>query len=345
MAKKIESLTPEQIAKFPDYVREWTDIGLSTQPADRPAAEEAIRLMYAAAGLNHPQIVWTGSPMGNAITRAVVKQMPVQRIVVGASVRDSVWDSVWASVGDSVGASDWTSVGTSVRAIVRASVWASVRDSVGDSVWASVYGQHDANWLAFYMFFHDECGLMQETEKLRGLWQLCRTAGWAIPHENICWVSERHNVLNRDEQGRLHCTTGPALAYPDGWSIYAWHGVRVPENIIMQPETITAADIAGEPNAEIRRVMLEMFGRERFVDLPECIKVHTDDWGSLYRNDAIRDINDDPYCFVKVLNSTPEPDGTYKDYILRVNPNIQTAYEAVASTFPRIPAFAPAVES
>jgi len=244
---------------------------------------------------------------------------------VGASVRASVRDSVWDSVG--------------------ASVRASVRDSVWDSVWVSAYGQHDANWLAFYRYFHDECGLVAETGKLQGLWQLCRTAGWVLPYEKFCWVSERHNVLNRDERGRLHCTTGPALAYPDGWSIYAWHGVLVPENIIMQPETITAADIAGEPNAEIRRVMLEMFGRERFVDLPECIKVHTDDWGSLYRNDAIRDINGDPYCFVKVLNSTPEPDGTYKDYILRVNPNIKTAYEAVASTFPRIPEFAPAKES
>ena len=36
---------------------------------------------------------------------------------------------------------------------------------------------------------------------------------------------------------------------------------------------------------------------------------------------------------VRVRNSTPEPDGTYKIYRLRVPPWIQTARQAVAWTF------------
>jgi hypothetical protein len=36
---------------------------------------------------------------------------------------------------------------------------------------------------------------------------------------------------------------------------------------------------------------------------------------------------------VRVKNSTPEPDGTYKEYFLRVPPTIKTAREAVAWTF------------
>jgi hypothetical protein len=36
---------------------------------------------------------------------------------------------------------------------------------------------------------------------------------------------------------------------------------------------------------------------------------------------------------VKVVNSTPEPDGSFKDYLLRVPPDIRTPREAVAWTF------------
>jgi hypothetical protein len=40
---------------------------------------------------------------------------------------------------------------------------------------------------------------------------------------------------------------------------------------------------------------------------------------------------------VKVKNSTAEPDGTYKDYYLRVPPWMRTPSEAVSWTFGMIP--------
>ncbi len=102
----------------------------------------------------------------------------------------------------------------------------SVRDSVRDSVGDSGYGQHDANWLAFYDFFMEVCKLKRETNKLSGTWKVSKNAGWYLPHKNICWISEKHNKLVRDSQGRLHNEHGMALQYPDGWGIYALHGVR-----------------------------------------------------------------------------------------------------------------------
>ncbi len=140
---------------------------------------------------------------------------------------------------------------------VWASVWASVRDSG--------YGQHDASWLAFYDYFRAECGLVSQTEKLQPLTEYSKRAGWFLPHANICWVSERHNVLIRDERGRLHSESGPAAMYPDGWSIYAWHGVRVPERVIVEREKTTVKDILAEQNTEIRRVMRNLYGTDRFM--------------------------------------------------------------------------------
>jgi hypothetical protein len=183
-------------------------------------------------------------------------------------VGDSVWDSVRDSVGASVRASVRDSVGASVRDSVGASVWDSVRDSVWDSVRDSVYGQHDANWLGFYEYFKTVCGLDAETQKLCGLWKIALNAGWFLPHQNICWISERHNVLHRNTRGRLHCETGPALSYPDGYSIYALNGVRMKPELVTTPaEKMDAKLILGETNAEMRRELLRKVGIERFLQV------------------------------------------------------------------------------
>jgi hypothetical protein len=97
--------------------------------------------------------------------------------------------------------------------------------------------------------------------KLSGLWELAQSAGWALPHANICWVSERHHVLACDEQGRLHGETGPACAYPDGWAIYVLHDVRVPRYLVERPQDISVERIDGKPNAEVHRIMIERYRR------------------------------------------------------------------------------------
>jgi len=241
--KKIEQLTADQESRLAEFRDKWIAIGLSTEPADRPRAEAAIRIMYRSAGLAEPnKIVWCGSPLflegkfsqavGDSVGDSVADSIRdfVQLSAwdsVRDSVSDSVWDSVWASVGASVGASVWDSVWPSVRA----SVGASASDSVWDSSWDSGYGQHDANWLAFYDFFMEACGLRDETARLLGLIEQAKSAGWYLPYANICYIAERPTVLRRNDRGQLHCVSGPAMAYPDGFSIYALNGVRVPEEL------------------------------------------------------------------------------------------------------------------
>ena len=248
---RIESLTPEQIAKFPAYVEEWTRYGTCTEPADRPRAEAAIAAMYEVAGKEPPRVIWCDSPLSMALAQEVVKKFGAS---VGASVRASVWDSVRASVRASVGASVWASVGDSV--------WA----SVGASVRASVFGQHEAAWLAFYRFFRDECGLTDQTAKLCGLWELCQSCGWIMPFENICFASERHDVCKLDERGVIHCEDGPAIHYRDGFAVYAWHGTRGPAHWIEGRANLSAAEVLRESNVETRMAGCQIIGWAKVAD-------------------------------------------------------------------------------
>ena len=280
----IEKLTKEQEDKMVEYRDKWMSIGLSTEPADREMAEKGIREAYKQGGIKTtPKIIWCGSPLSNGLTKSIV--LDFKKTVVGdsvwasvwasvrtsvrASVRDSVRDSVWDSVRDSVRASVGTSVRNSVWASVRDSVW----DSVGTSVRDSVYGQHDANWLGFYEYFNEVLNLKKQTEKLSGLWMIAKSAGWFLPYENICFISERHNVC-RLKDGRLHSEGSPAIQYPDGFSVWGLNGVRVSQEIAETPsDKLDSKLILKEKNAEIRREIVRKIGIERICkDLnAECV--------------------------------------------------------------------------
>jgi hypothetical protein len=107
-----------------------------------------------------------------------------------------------------------------------------------------------------------------------------------------------------DEEGRLHSEPGPALAYPKGPKQYVWHGVIVPEKLILAPEKITPDQIKNEWNSEVRRVMLERYGVDRFLEAGNARTVNRDRYGRLW------DLKGDRW--VELRNSTREPDGKHK---------------------------------
>jgi hypothetical protein len=133
-----------------------------------------------------------------------------------------------------------------------------------------------------------------------------------------------------EQEGRLHCPDGPALAFADGHSLYRWHGVAVPVDVIEHPEAISVARIDAEANAEVRRVLMERFGEARYLQDSGALPIHSDKYGTLFRKEIP---GDEPLVMVRVLNATPEPDGSRKSYTLRVPPTIETAHAAVAWTF------------
>jgi hypothetical protein len=347
--KKIEKLTEEQKSKFPAYVKKWTEIGLCTKPANREKAEAGIIKAYAAVGLPAPKIVWTTSPLANGLTREILKKLSKEdfekflgdsvgasvRASVGDSVRDSVWASVRASVGASVGDSVWASVGASVgdsvgasvRASVGASVWDSVRASVGASVWDSGYGQHDAAFTAYVEFFRNELGLADQTEKWEGNREIVENAGWYLPHKNICWVSERHTTLKVDDRGRLHCEDGPALEYPDGFGIYAWHGTKIPEEWIKDKKSLTPEIALKHQNMEQRRAACEILGWAKILKQLNAKSIDRDEdpqIGELLEVD-IPDIGKEK--FIRVLC------GTGREFAIPVPPEMKTALQANAWTY------------
>ncbi|TDD75098.1 DUF6745 domain-containing protein [Actinomadura rubrisoli] len=188
----------------------------------------------------------------------------------------------------------------------------------------AVLGQHEAPWLALFE------ALGRLDGPLAGLAQAARSAGWWWPYERLAILSERPGELHRDEPGRLHRGDGPALAYPDGFSLHAWRGMPIPPDFVASLTGLTPARISSEENAELRRVMLEIFGYDRYLAETGARPLHRDETGVLWSIDLP---GDEPVVMVEVVNSTPEPDGTHRTYYLRVPPTTRTARAGVAWTF------------
>ncbi|HIN67436.1 MAG TPA: hypothetical protein EYM95_22575 [Candidatus Obscuribacterales bacterium] len=136
--------------------------------------------------------------------------------------------------------------------------------------------------------------------------------------------------IARDMRRRVSNLNGPAIVFADGYKVFAVNGIETPRRFLEHPETLTVRDIDLEVNVEKRRGLIELYGASRYLHDAGAKLLQSDEYGELYQ---IEIHNDEPLTMVKVKNSTIEPDGTYKDYFLRVPPNTQTAREAVAWTF------------
>ena len=154
-------------------------------------------------------------------------------------------------------------------------------------------------------------------------------------------LTARPDRLCLDRSERLHSDDGMALRYPDGWGLYAWRGVRVTEQVILRPETLTSKQIFSERNVEIRRLMIERLGLKQFLSQARAKCLDADQGGTrrLYR---INLPGDEPIVAVRV-----QCPSTGQIYFLRVPAEIRTCREAVAWTlgFEKIEEYDPLVET
>jgi len=171
-------------------------------------------------------------------------------------------------------------------------------------------------------------------------------------------------VLNED--GRLHCDTGPAYVSPTrimwykngrqhgmdadkfGSILYYYEGVRIPPHFFTKPEDVTVEEVLRHPNAEVKYVGMKIVGLDNIMSMPTTKVVHrdVDQFGRERVLFQIPKIFEEPTLYVKVVNSTAEPDGSFKNYFLCVPPNVKTCVEAVAWTnYMKADKYAPSQES
>ena len=209
MAEALE-LTPGQQALIPAFLKEMWEAGSCTDPADWVSADETASEIFREIGNSVPPIYHVDSPVAAKALCNILS---------------------------------WISGGRKVP----------IRDVIEQKCSTTWQGQFDVtNWAS--EIFACRIGLTTDEDRIRRvllLERLAKSCGPMYAFEEAVVICNRPKLIVWDEEGkgvtgyptRLHCATGPAILYRDGWSEYFWHGVKVSRRHIEDKTGITQEDI------------------------------------------------------------------------------------------------------
>lgn len=332
----------------------WSRIAFSAEPVNRAAAVNAVTALYEIATGSEPrEIIWCASPAEAARLVSAGGER------FGASLREKLrtepWQRARAELMEQLGREAWTAAWQATCAELAPTV-SRLTEQIANAVASQArdlaeqtklrlaltfadQGQHNAAWLPlFEPYFRPAADAadvaatskLSDAPILEALAAVAEQVHWWWAFENVAILCERPTELHLDERGRLHNGDGPALAYADGFALHRWRGVTIPAEFAQTLAALTVDVIRGERNAELRRIMLEHYGTERYIVDSGAQPMQEDAAGKLWR---VSIPGDEAIVMVEVINSTAEPDGTFNKYWLRVPPHIRTAKAAVAWTF------------
>jgi hypothetical protein len=377
-------LTPQRLDRAREIRAEWRRHAVATAPADRPAAERAVRRLYEVAGRPPPRFVWTDSPAGAllAVGRLSDDHREAQRagLLDEVESRPSLPSVVWryetelrrrgrlaarfrrgeGNLGPELSSppvrvrplvrdrllmppDDWglPPFGPVLLEALRAYAPPELRSLVPAFADQCASGQFSAQGVGLNLIYR-ELGLValrpEYVERVDLMATLARSTGPWWPYPDACVMTERPVRCEIQPQssgpGRgwvvLHSLDGPALAWRDGFAIHAWHGAVVPERYATGEAT--AEDWLSERNAEFRRLIAEQMGYAQLLGQVDAEKIASDEYGTLWRVPADR-AGDEDVVLVDVVNSTLEPDGSQRRYVLRVPPDQRVPRDAIGWTF------------
>lgn len=338
-------------------VQSWLSQMTSTQPVDYGAAERAVLALYRSIGLKAPRrIEWAKGPVelatlrerswlfeevGDNLVPLISDKLAHASCTYGAGARAN-------PVATRRGTLISTSAGLQSAMMTLVDL-ATARVRVGHRMrrmFSGVLGrrkplqwfpvgmggrsQVDTPYLSCESYLYARYGQVPElAATLTSLTDVVANVGWVVPHEQVCWLSERPEILRTDPRFRLHAPDGPALAYRDGFEVHAWKGVEIPSWLTQFPESITVGRISRERDPFVRRCMIEIMTPAKFIAAGGARIVSRDETGTLWMYTS----GFDTWAAVEVINGTPEPDGTRKHYFLQVPPEMRTARQAVAWTY------------
>ena len=253
---------------------------------------------------------------------------------VGSEVWGQIWNQVMLQVGGKVK--------RQVRSRVEIEAVSTIRNSVKRLAESRNHQYHcGLLWAGFYAeisFLRDVCGWENfSLARLAYEEALALNCGWTWWHHDVVAISDRPRLLRRDQSGRLHSESGPALQYPDGWSLYCWHGYLLPPShqwLIAERHKLTAEAIDAEPNAELRRIALEIYGFDRYLAERNASVIAEDEWHGQRRRLLSCDVGGDTARILELANGTVEPDGTRRKFHLGAMLG-ETPHDCVAASFGR----------
>jgi len=238
----INNLTKEQELAISTCYDEWIGHGLDTSPLDEDRSIEAVKLAYRLAGKQEPKhFMFADGP---------VEAMKFLAIAEKVNLSEDDFDRLSSKSN--------MALTHEIRKVVLENH--EFFENASYLSYPSSYGQHNAGWLGFYQFFDDHFDLAKESLGLR---EIGKTCGWVWMYENLVVISRKALRVTTNAQGRLHNEKIAAIEYADGTKVYSFNGVAIPEEWVLQRDTIDPSVIMACPDTDKRAAGIALFGYRR----------------------------------------------------------------------------------
>lgn len=152
---------------------------------------------------------------------------------------------------------------------------------------------------------------------------LLSKCGCVFPFEKTCIICDRPTKLSFDNEHRLHAEGEPAIQFADGYRLYYYRGVSLPEKYWVHPHHWQARWLLEEHNAELRRVLIQGIGYSRICQ--ELQATELDSWREYTLLRIESEVDVEPIYLLKM--SCPS---TGYIHAMRVPPTMRSAREAIS---------------
>ncbi|WNZ24523.1 hypothetical protein HJG54_17795 [Leptolyngbya sp. NK1-12] len=261
-------LTPEQEALSIAYHKKWFDLEYSTGLTDSNKVEESIHLAYRALDKQKPKIVFCKSPYQAIRELDEWKNQPMIPLMsLGWQLRSQLPRAGQMGVKRRERAVHPEGpMGAQLRfALIRR-----LGDQMADAITTSAWFGY-TSWFDFCIsVLNYPCDL----EAWEAIQSIVRYCGFIFPFETACLVIDRPTSFSLDELERFHADSKPAVTYADGFSLYFYHGIGLPEEYGQLPTLEWKAQwLFQEHDPRVRRALLQGIGYEKISEDLEVTEI------------------------------------------------------------------------
>lgn len=290
-------ITPEQWDIITECRQRWLrDL---TKPTQIDDVEDAVARIWKRMSQSAPCVVKTLSPIGALFAGAYIRHddtKKVLRMIYDRAVKGD-FIPIPSRIDENIATEEMQRIGYVVKDVSQLFVDTMCKDigtdpsSVTREAVASAYNSNVIEWVRAQKV-HDLKRNMSAVPRYISIWWRA-WAGWyeggykigvqydkseyedyqawaanipfIVPMVELAIVSE--SISHAYFEGReLNNESGPAMRFADGWSMWAISGVRVDEQIVMDPGSQTIQQIHDEGNTEVQRIRIDRFGWSRYLE-------------------------------------------------------------------------------
>ncbi len=295
LSKQLKS-PPKDLVSL--YQAKWKNIALAVNSQDCHSLDRTIASMYNLIGLEKPQILFFDSPYSALKTLATIsthqlgkgvkhrienKSLAVFQGMLEEQINDELlsdiesdryynnvekleflgWEQLHKELKLDLGKKQWQKLDEKLWIVDRVKKGTKFKSNL-EYVLNGFYG---SMWMSL-AFFADFCINVLNCSYDVVLWDIIQdivvNSGWIFPFEKICLVCDRPIKITLNNEDELHNIHGTAMEYADGYHLYAYHGVILPETYgKVHPSQWQPQWLLSEKNEGLKQLLIQTIGYNR----------------------------------------------------------------------------------